>query len=523
MPEIVRPQKEDTSLVERVPSFFDRLAILDLDGERKAATAKQIIEETTDIGIAYRSQMILSVVIATFGLMIDATAVVIWAMLIAPIMRPLQGIAFSTTTWNKRIFIKSFWLLFVSILLGVFVSVLFTLVIPPFHLSNEILSRTEPTLIDLWIALASWVIAFLAFGYDRIQSSLAWVAMAAALVPPIWVIGIGIGLLNWQIARGSFLLFVTNLVAIIITWVVIFYLFGFYPNQQDDKKRSLRNMIWALGLLWLLCIPLANSLIDITKSIKESILVEQTIEQYLATNTPDTKLIISSIDPASITISLQSPPEYIPTELQKSELTSLLAETLGREVEVDLSITPIYMATPLEALQPSPFHQVQQHILWFLETNYPTVSLIQLQLTNDERILLADFHTSQRFDTIRFRTLLSKSLQSVDSPPDTLLIEWLDSPTPVADLDQRTRTIQWVFTDMVSDSKLQSLSVFGDLENEALEISLWVSSSLDPDELSTQLIDYQKNLVEIFQTPVVIIPKVHFYEEIELGGWRSSE
>jgi uncharacterized hydrophobic protein (TIGR00271 family) len=186
-------------------------------------------------------------------------------MIIAPILRPIQAVGFATTTGNKNLLGRSLRTLFMSIVGGIFVAFLITLLLPLTQVTNEIAIRTEPTLVDLGIAFASGLVAFLAFGWKKMAAGLAGVAMAASLVPPLAVIGIGIGFGSISIARGSSVLFLTNLIAIIIAGILIFYLFGFYPTKKDDLKRSIINSSYALLMLLILCIPLASSLITITK------------------------------------------------------------------------------------------------------------------------------------------------------------------------------------------------------------------------------------------------------------------
>lgn len=506
----------DSSLTEESPNFFKRIALLELSWEKKAAAAQQIINEINDIGIAYRSQMILSVVIATFGLMINATAVVIWAMLIAPILSPLEWIAFATTTWNKKIFLQSLRLLFLSVFLWIIIAVLFTLIVPSFQITSEILSRTQPTLIDLGIALASGIIAFLSFGYERIQGSLAWVAMAAALVPPIGVVWIWIWLLNSSIALWSLILFVTNLVAIILMWVIIFYLFGFYPKQKDDQQRSLRNMIWALGLLGILCIPLRGSLRSISGSIQDRQLIQTTITQFLNTESPETKLSEFTYDKWVLDIILLSNPEKILTEPQKETLIGEIAQKLNQEIQADVSITPVYTATPLDRLLPTLEEKTFTAINTFTQESYPLVTLLNSEISPNRSALLLDMRSSESFDTVRFRTKLSDYLLDQWVWFDTILIQRQNSPTPVTNLDQRTRTIQWVFKESLEDSTLQSLQVFEDEKSTQLEITLWISTSLTSQQLSLQLIEYQKRLEELFETWVEIIPKIQFFELVDI-------
>lgn len=507
----------DTSLIQEPENLFRRFAFLELSGEKKAATAQHIINEINDIGIAYWSQMTLSVVIATFGLMIDATAVVIGAMLIAPILSPLEGIAFATTTWNKKIFLQSLWLLFLSVLLGVLIAILFTLIIPSFEFTSEILSRTQPTLIDLGIALASWVIAFLSFGYERIQSSLAWVAMAAALVPPIAVVWIWIWLLNTSVAWWSFLLFVTNLVAIILMWVIIFYMFGFYPKQKDDQQRSVRNMIGALWLLWLLCIPLRSTLHTISQWLQDRQMIDSTITQFLRTESPTTTLSEFEYESGVLDVQLLSDPENLITEPQKEELIKLIAQTLNQDIQADVSLTPVYTATAIDRLQPTLEEKTTSAISAFIREFYPSATLLTSEISENGSVVLIDMRSSWSFDTVRYRTKLTSYLENQWLLFDTLLIQWQNSPTAIQNLDQRTRTIQWVFQETFNKSLLQSLEVFENEKDTSLEITLWIHTSQNHEDTSRQLKQYQKRLEDIFETSIILLPKVQFFESMHIN------
>ena len=139
---------------DRITNFYSSVALLELEGEQKSSTAKRIIDDL-EVSGDYWIQMILAAIIAALGLLINSTPVVIGAMLIAPILRPIQAASFGIASGNKKLILKSFGVLIMSILVGVAASYLVTLAIPLTQLTEEILIRTEPTLIDLAIALAS--------------------------------------------------------------------------------------------------------------------------------------------------------------------------------------------------------------------------------------------------------------------------------------------------------------------------------------------------------------------------------
>lgn len=142
--------------------WFDKIAIWDLSSEQKNETAKTIIDDV-ETGVEYWSSMFLSAVIATLGLLINSTPVVIGAMLIAPIMQPIQAVSFATSTGNRKLFVRSLWLLTLSTAAAVACAIFMTTIVPFSQVTNEIAMRIQPTLLDLFIAAASGVVAFLAF------------------------------------------------------------------------------------------------------------------------------------------------------------------------------------------------------------------------------------------------------------------------------------------------------------------------------------------------------------------------
>jgi uncharacterized membrane protein len=140
------------------------------------------------------------------------------------------------------------------------------------HVQSEITGRTSPNLIDLGIAIAAAVAGSFSMTRKQLSNSIAGVAIAVALVPPLCVSGIGLtlgaemvavfgrgtvaGLTN-QIAEGSFLLFLANLIGITVTSLVVFLL-----QRYGSLRSCWRNLLVWLGLLGLLSLPLSSALHD---------------------------------------------------------------------------------------------------------------------------------------------------------------------------------------------------------------------------------------------------------------------
>ena len=216
--------------------------------------------------------LISSAVIATLGLISNSTAEEIGAMIIAPLMDPILSLSFGFAVSDDKLIRRSF----VTVLLGVITVIvtgaLICALLDVTHVQSEILGRTTPNLIDLGIAVAAAVAGSFSMTRERLSSSIAGVAIAVALVPPLCVSGIGLNLgdeitavfgrgtvtgLSNQIAEGSFLLFLANLIGIVVASLMVFLI-----QQYGSFSRCWRNLLVWFGLLGLLFIHLSSALHD---------------------------------------------------------------------------------------------------------------------------------------------------------------------------------------------------------------------------------------------------------------------
>ena len=162
----------------------------------------------------------LSTLIAALGLVRNSGAVVIGAMLVAPLMTPLVAIGFSQVQGNEKLIrsaLKSVLLGFtVALGIGCLVGLMLHLFAPTVAITSQMYERGSPNLLDLIVALASGVAAAYAMGRPNLISALPGVAIAAALVPPIATSGLALAMGDLRLCGGSLLLFATNIVAIIL-------------------------------------------------------------------------------------------------------------------------------------------------------------------------------------------------------------------------------------------------------------------------------------------------------------------
>ena len=263
------------------PSWFRKI-IKPLPPDKR----KDVIDEVTPSaspGFDFFLLVVLSCSIATLGLITDSPAVIIGAMLVAPLMSPIIGIGLASITGNTTLLRNAISALLRGALLAIALATLMTLVnnhLPFFsiqELPKEVLARTRPTPIDLVIALAGGVAAAYAMTQPNISAALPGVVIATALMPPLCTVGIGIALNRWDVAGGATLLFITNTVTIAFASLLVFFLRGFSSNLQIKNHQIPRSLVLAALLTVLLLIPLSHFSLKFFKEAAENRLINSVV------------------------------------------------------------------------------------------------------------------------------------------------------------------------------------------------------------------------------------------------------
>ncbi|MEZ4690287.1 MAG: TIGR00341 family protein [Ignavibacteria bacterium] len=179
--------------------------------------------------------LFLSVGIACLGLSEDSTAVIIGAMIIAPLGQPIIALGGTISLgWGKQSF-RMLKIIFIGTISTLAVSFIFGFILPNDTPNQQILIRTSPDLRDMGIAILAGAAG--AYGYFRSEFStiLSGVAIAVALVPPLCTCGLMLEQGHFILAGGSFLLFITNFIGITFSALLLFFLLGI---------RHKRNLKW---------------------------------------------------------------------------------------------------------------------------------------------------------------------------------------------------------------------------------------------------------------------------------------
>jgi len=285
----------------------------------------------------------LSALIATFGLLQNSSAVIIGAMLVAPLFTPLLALSMGIVLGNIRLLRLAIEAMVKGIAVAIGVAALITILSPLKLGTPEILARTEPNLFDLGVALASGIAGAYAVARKDVATSLPGVAIAAALVPPLGVIGIGLAMGDMEIAGGATLLFATNLIAIAFSGSITFLLLGFRPTSRREGEARLRvALISSILLLVIISIPLASVFINAAHDSSVRQVLDEELEAYFE-GAPAYEMVAfdftSNQDELDVSITLYAQEGL--SETLGMELQQILTDRIGDPVRLELIAIPV--------------------------------------------------------------------------------------------------------------------------------------------------------------------------------------
>ncbi|NEO97327.1 MAG: DUF389 domain-containing protein [Symploca sp. SIO2E9] len=254
--------------------------------------------------------------IATMGLLSNSTAVIIGAMIIAPLMMPLRGLALAALEGNFQMVSKSLTTVGIGTLVAVVMAWMVGRIVglPASEFGREILSRTQPNLADLGVAIAAGAVSGFAKIRPQISDALAGTAISVALMPPLCVVGITLSQGSWSQSGGAFLLYFTNLLGITLACMLVFAWGGYYL-KPSRMRWALRG---ALFMTSLLVIPLFASLWLLLKRVELQSTIRELLETQTITVGRQTELIDMDVNWNLLS---NQPPEVILTVQARESVT----------------------------------------------------------------------------------------------------------------------------------------------------------------------------------------------------------
>lgn len=205
---------------------------------RRRDVLAPMFDKPGDDRALYWLELLLSMGIATFGLVLNSSGVVIGAMLIAPLMTPIVELSMALVVMSAYLLVQALARVVVSVLAVSLGAALITTVLPFQEATPEILARTSPTVLDLFVAVfcALAAAAVTVRPHSGATSTAAGTAIGISLVPPLCATGFGLGSGSRQIAEGAFLLFTANFCAILVFAALFFWLVGFRPVREGSTE-----------------------------------------------------------------------------------------------------------------------------------------------------------------------------------------------------------------------------------------------------------------------------------------------
>jgi uncharacterized hydrophobic protein (TIGR00271 family) len=230
-----------------------RVTVFDnIKHEEKSSAIENLVKHSTGYQSFY-FLVILSIFMATIGLIMNNNAVIIGSMLIAPVLYPILGMGMGIAMADGKLIFRSMGTFVKASITGIVSAIVVSLLMftpgSGFELTPEILARTTPTLPNAAIAIIAGLAASFAIVKPSVSESLPGVAISVALVPPLAVVGIGIAHLSWAVTSGALVLFLTNTLGIIFASLTVFSIMNFYVKRniaieaakKEDKELEKEN------------------------------------------------------------------------------------------------------------------------------------------------------------------------------------------------------------------------------------------------------------------------------------------
>ncbi len=236
-------------------------------GTDTAGTIREISENVTLRG-ANIWMLVCSAILASIGLDVNSTAVIIGAMLISPLMSPILGVGLSIATSDRKLLKKSLQSLALATFLSLLTSAIYFLISPLGELTSELSARTTPTILDVGVAFFGGIAGIVSGSRKNKTNAIPGVAIATALMPPICTAGFGIAKLDSTVFLGAFYLFFINSVFIALATYLISIWLKFPKHEHLDGEDKAKMQWFIIGFTILTIIPSAFIFINVLNKLR---------------------------------------------------------------------------------------------------------------------------------------------------------------------------------------------------------------------------------------------------------------
>ena len=312
------------------------------------ADVKQVVAKGSIPSFGFFFMLAAFGIIATLGLLSNSAAVIIGAMIVAPLMNPIISLAFGGVEVNRVLIFRSL----LTIVLGTIVIIVMAFLVSELIgwklAGSELIARMSPSLLDLGIAVAAGAAAAFAYTRPGVSSALAGIAIAVALVPPLCTVGVALSLghksgtdigfaMGTVSASGPFLLYLTNIFGIILSASLIFFL------QYFRRHASAFVAVVLIGSCLLLVIPPLGVSMD-------NLLVRNLVHRSLTVKTQELVLADRDVRFSNLSIRLKEGVAFVRADLVASpgvlsqvvvdSIRDNISELIEMPVVLEFSIIP---------------------------------------------------------------------------------------------------------------------------------------------------------------------------------------
>ena len=305
-----------------------------------------------DLHVRLRDTVILmcAIFIASIGLNMNSTAVIIGAMLISPLMTPIVGLGFGLAIFDMRLIKQSLEVLFTQVLVSLLVSTLYFWISPLSYASSELIARTSPTIWDVLIAIAGGIAGVIGSRKKEANNIVPGVAIATALMPPICTAGYGLANGNVRFLFGALYLFLINCVFIMLINIVGTRILMRQSPLSSFNELNMKMKIGLISLIVLLVLPASYSAVTLTMDQARKEGIKQFVGKEFANHTIINQVYKSSSNELVLTV--------VGDPISEEELETIRQKQDSYGIQsVQLKVNQVHNSTKLDSETTKEFYE----------------------------------------------------------------------------------------------------------------------------------------------------------------------
>ena len=305
-----------------------------------------------DLHVRLRDTVILmcAIFIASIGLNMNSTAVIIGAMLISPLMTPIVGLGFGLAIFDTRLIKQSLEVLLTQVLVSLLVSTLYFWMSPLSYASSELIARTSPTIWDVVIAIAGGIAGVIGSRKKEANNIVPGVAIATALMPPICTAGYGLANGNVRFLFGALYLFLINCVFIMLINIVGTRIMMRQSPLSSFNELNMKMKIGLISLIVLLVLPASYSAVTLTMDQARKEGIKQFVGKEFANHTVINQVYKSRNNELVLTV--------VGDPISEEELETIRQKQASYGIQsVQLKVNQVHNSTKLDSETTKEFYE----------------------------------------------------------------------------------------------------------------------------------------------------------------------